>query len=118
MIQAYLLLMLRGYKALLSPLLPSACRFVPTCSDYAAEAITRYGAFRGGFKALWRLLRCHPFSAGGYDPVLLPEQPAGEPVCVCHAGEAQPEAAGSAPVVVASHPSSSLNLRLNHFWRC
>jgi uncharacterized protein len=79
LMKAYILLMLRGYKALLSPMLPNACRFVPTCSEYAMEAIERYGAFRGGLKAMWRLLRCHPFAAGGYDPVILPEQPAGTP---------------------------------------
>lgn len=79
MIRAYLLLMLRGYKTFLSPMLPTACRFVPTCSEYASEAIERYGAFRGGLMAIWRLLRCHPFAAGGYDPVILPEKPAGTP---------------------------------------
>jgi uncharacterized protein len=117
MIRAYLLLLLRGYKTLLSPMLPDACRFVPTCSEYAAEAIERYGAVRGSLKALWRLLRCHPFSAGGFDPVILPEKSAGEPVCVCHARQETPEAAESAPVVVPQ-PSPNLNLRLNHFWRC
>lgn len=79
MIRAYLLLMLRGYKAILSPMLPNACRFVPTCSEYASEAIARHGALRGGWMTIWRLLRCHPFAAGGYDPVLLPEKPAGTP---------------------------------------
>lgn len=79
MMRAYLLLLLRGYKSIVSPLLPNACRFVPTCSEYATEAVERYGAFRGGLKALWRLLRCHPFSPGGFDPVILPEQPAGTP---------------------------------------
>ena len=75
----YILLMLRGYKAIISPMLPNACRFVPTCSEYATEAIERYGAIRGGFIAISRLLRCHPFSPGGYDPVILPEHPAGTP---------------------------------------
>lgn len=79
MIRAYLLLMLRAYKAMLSPLLPNACRFVPTCSEYASEAVVHYGSFRGGLMAIWRLLRCHPFSPGGYDPVILPETPAGTP---------------------------------------
>ncbi len=69
LLKALLLTLLRGYKAILSPLLPPACRFVPTCSDYAAEAIERYGAFRGSAIAMWRLLRCHPFVGGGYDPV-------------------------------------------------
>lgn len=118
MIRAYLLLMLRGYKALLSPMLPNACRFVPTCSEYACDAVAQYGAFRGGLKALWRILRCHPFSASGYDPAILPEKSAGEPVCVCHARKEAKPAPEPSHVVVAGHPSSSLNLRLNHFWRC
>ncbi len=118
MIAAYLLLLLRGYKALLSPFLPSACRFVPTCSEYAADAIARYGTFRGGLKAFWRILRCNPFSSGGYDPAILPEKSAGEPVCVCHARQQAKPAPEPAHVVVAAHASSSLNLRLNHFWRC
>jgi len=61
--------LLRGYKWAISPLLPPACRFVPTCSEYAQEAVERYGAPRGGWMALVRLLRCHPLSHGGYDPV-------------------------------------------------
>ena len=64
-----LLTLLRLYKAMLSPFLLPACRYVPTCSDYAVEAIERYGAFRGSAIAMWRLLRCHPFVRGGYDPV-------------------------------------------------
>ena len=64
-----LLGLLRGYKWVLSPMLPPACRYVPTCSEYAAEAIERYGAVRGSALAIWRVLRCHPFVRGGYDPV-------------------------------------------------
>lgn len=64
--------LLRAYKCALSPLLPPACRYVPSCSEYAMEAVERYGALRGGAKALWRLLRCHPFAKGGYDPVIRP----------------------------------------------
>lgn len=60
---------LRAYKWVLSPLLPPACRYVPTCSEYAMEAVDRYGILRGGGMALWRVLRCHPFVKGGFDPV-------------------------------------------------
>jgi uncharacterized protein len=63
------LYLLRVYKWALSPLLPAACRYVPTCSEYAMEAVDRYGAAHGGLMAFWRLLRCHPFARGGYDPV-------------------------------------------------
>jgi uncharacterized protein len=62
--------LLRGYKWMISPLFPPACRYVPTCSEYAMEAIERYGVLRGGLLALGRLLRCHPFVKGGYDPVV------------------------------------------------
>ena len=68
--QRVALLLLRGYKWAISPLFPPACRYVPTCSEYAMEAVERYGAVLGGFQALLRLLRCHPFAKGGYDPVL------------------------------------------------
>ncbi|MEP6717980.1 MAG: membrane protein insertion efficiency factor YidD [Pyrinomonadaceae bacterium] len=67
--KSLLIALLRSYKNFVSPFLPPACRFFPTCSEYAAEAIGRYGAVRGTALALRRLLRCHPFSAGGYDPV-------------------------------------------------
>ena len=63
------LIALRGYKRFLSPMLPAACRYVPTCSDYAMEAVARHGALRGGAMGLWRLLRCNPFGGHGYDPV-------------------------------------------------
>lgn len=64
-----LLLGLRGYQRFLSPALPPACRFHPTCSVYAAGAIERHGALRGSWLALRRLARCHPWNPGGYDPV-------------------------------------------------
>lgn len=60
---------LRAYKRVVSPLLPPACRFHPTCSAYAAEAVERHGVARGAVLASWRLLRCHPWSEGGFDPV-------------------------------------------------
>jgi putative membrane protein insertion efficiency factor len=61
--------LIRGYKILISPLLPPSCRFHPTCSVYAMEAIERFGIFKGGWLAVRRILRCHPFHPGGYDPV-------------------------------------------------
>jgi uncharacterized protein len=57
------------YRRLISPVLPPACRFMPTCSEYAYEAIARYGILAGGRLGLWRVLRCNPFGASGYDPV-------------------------------------------------
>ncbi len=63
------ILILRSYKYAISPLLPPSCRFTPTCSEYATEAITRYGFWKGLLLGLKRLSRCHPFSEGGYDPV-------------------------------------------------
>ena len=62
--------LLRGYKWAISPMFAPACRFVPACSEYAMEAVERYGAVRGGWMALLRLLRCHPFAHGGFDPVV------------------------------------------------
>jgi uncharacterized protein len=61
--------LLRFYKAAISPWLPSACRFHPTCSEYMMDAVSRYGATRGVWLGLKRLGRCHPFHQGGYDPV-------------------------------------------------
>ena len=61
--------LLRFYKRNISPMNPPACRFIPTCSEYAYEAIDRYGVWKGGWLALKRLLRCHPLCKGGYDPV-------------------------------------------------
>ena len=65
-----LLLLLRGYKRLISPLMLPSCRYVPTCSEYAAEAVEHYGSLRGGAKALLRMLRCHPLASGGFDPAV------------------------------------------------
>lgn len=65
-----LLALIRFYRRFISPAFPPCCRYTPTCSQYALEAIERYGAFRGGWLALRRLLRCHPFHKGDYyDPV-------------------------------------------------
>jgi len=60
---------LRLYKSAISPYLPVACRFVPSCSEYAAEAIAKHGLFYGSTLGVWRILRCNPFTRGGYDPV-------------------------------------------------
>jgi hypothetical protein len=62
--------LLRLYKRWISPAFPPACRYTPTCSEYAMEAVERYGALRGGAMAAWRVARCHPFAKGGLDPVV------------------------------------------------
>ena len=67
--RAALLLALRGYQYAIRPLLGANCRFYPSCSDYAREAIGRYGAAKGSWLALRRVVRCHPYRPGGYDPV-------------------------------------------------
>lgn len=64
-----LLGLIHFYQRNISPMFPPCCRFIPTCSQYAAEAISKYGALKGGFLALKRILRCNPFFKGGYDPV-------------------------------------------------
>jgi putative membrane protein insertion efficiency factor len=73
--------LLRAYKRAISPLFPPACRYVPTCSEYAEEAIDRYGVLPGGAMTLLRLLRCHPLAKGGYDPVV---KNSGEPHVPAH----------------------------------
>ena len=64
-----ILLSIKGYRRFISPLFPPSCRFQPTCSSYAIEAIASYGTIKGGWLAVTRILRCHPFHPGGYDPV-------------------------------------------------
>ncbi len=69
MMQRLLMVLVRGYRLLLSPSIGSACRFEPTCSAYALQALERHGAARGSYLTLARLVRCHPWCAGGHDPV-------------------------------------------------
>ncbi len=69
LITKLLIIIIKFYKLALSPLLPSACRFYPTCSVYTIGALHRYGPVKGLFLSLKRILRCHPFCEGGYDPV-------------------------------------------------
>ena len=64
-----LISIVKFYRKHVSPGRPPCCRFSPTCSAYALEALEKYGALKGGFMALWRILRCNPFCKGGYDPV-------------------------------------------------
>ena len=61
--------MIKFYQNCISPMSGSHCKFYPTCSQYGIEAIEKYGALKGGLMAIWRILRCNPFSKGGYDPV-------------------------------------------------
>lgn len=69
MIKRLFIVLVKGYKYFISPMLGNNCRYYPSCSDYAQEAIERHGAFKGIGLALWRILRCNPFSKGGMDPV-------------------------------------------------
>jgi len=68
-VKTLLLALIRLYRYAVSPLLGPRCRFAPSCSEYAAEAVEKYGAGRGGYLAARRLLRCHPWNPGGFDPV-------------------------------------------------
>lgn len=69
MLKAVLLWGIRFYRAYISPRKAPCCKYIPTCSEYGLTAIERFGALRGGALALWRVLRCNPWSPGGYDPV-------------------------------------------------
>lgn len=69
-----LIAILRFYKRRISPLLPDACIYTPTCSEYAMEAIEKHGVLKGTGLAIWRVLRCNPFAKGGYDPVPEPKK--------------------------------------------
>jgi putative membrane protein insertion efficiency factor len=71
------------YKRWISPALPPSCRYVPTCSEYAMEAVQRHGVLRGGLMAVWRVLRCNPLSKGGYDPVVSCQLSVASGHCCC-----------------------------------
>jgi uncharacterized protein len=64
-----LIVFIRLYKYIVSPLMPPSCRFTPSCSAYAIDAIAKYGCLKGSYLSIRRILRCHPFNEGGYDPV-------------------------------------------------
>jgi putative membrane protein insertion efficiency factor len=64
-----LIFLIKIYRKYISPLLGPSCRFVPTCSQYALEAVEKYGFFKGGYLSIKRILKCHPFHPGGYDPL-------------------------------------------------
>ena len=74
MIRAATITVIKGYQYLVSPLLGNRCRFHPTCSCYAIEAVNHHGSLKGGYLTLRRLIKCHPFHPGGYDPVPESEQ--------------------------------------------
>lgn len=79
--------LIRAYQRKISPNSPPSCRFYPTCSEYGAQAIEHYGFLRGGLKTAWRITRCNPLSAGGYDPpVPEPSTPQSEPLAAVPAG--------------------------------
>ncbi|MCL4416533.1 MAG: membrane protein insertion efficiency factor YidD [Actinobacteria bacterium] len=65
----FVLSILKFYKKFISPILPNSCRFYPTCSQYAAESVEKYGVLKGSIKSIYRIIRCNPFNKGGYDPV-------------------------------------------------
>lgn len=69
MLARLIVMLIRGYQVAISPLLPPSCRYTPSCSQYAVEALQRHGALRGSWLAVCRVCRCHPFRRGGYDPV-------------------------------------------------
>lgn len=68
MLKKLLIFAIRAYQKTISPMLPVACKYMPSCSQYAIDSLEKHGALRGSMKATWRILRCNPFSRGGYDP--------------------------------------------------
>ena len=89
--KSFALWLLRGYKRWISPAFPPSCRYVPTCSEYAMEAVDRYGVGCGGSMAVWRVLRCHPLAAGGLDPVV--KDSLGDSTPSASSGQALPQSA-------------------------
>lgn len=68
-VKTILILLVKGYQKLISPLFPATCRFYPTCSSYFIQAVEKYGAMKGTYLGIKRILKCHPFHPGGYDPL-------------------------------------------------
>jgi putative membrane protein insertion efficiency factor len=83
-VKMIVLQLLRGYKWAISPLFGPACRYTPTCSEYAVEAVEHYGVLRGSLMAMGRILRCHPFVKGGYDPVIMSANSPGAEIGLCN----------------------------------
>lgn len=73
LIEKLIITLIKIYKRYISPMLPHACRYTPTCSEYMLQAVQIYGVWKGGYLGLKRLFRCHPFGKSGYDPVPLPK---------------------------------------------
>ncbi|MDD4564447.1 MAG: membrane protein insertion efficiency factor YidD [Eubacteriales bacterium] len=67
--KSIIIILIRGYQKFISPMFPPNCRFYPTCSQYFLQAVEKYGALKGGFLGIKRILKCHPFHPGGYDPL-------------------------------------------------
>lgn len=113
MLARALILLIRVYQVTLSPLLGPVCRFEPSCSRYAARCLADHGALKGGWLALLRLLRCHPFNPGGYDP---PPPPAGPQEGVAlrreSGNDTAPASAASAPTG-SPPPAAGLDARAN-----
>ena len=65
----FIVIIIKGYQKIISPIFPPSCRFYPSCSEYGIQAVSRYGVIKGGIKTIWRIIRCNPFTKGGYDPL-------------------------------------------------
>ena len=69
LLKKIIILLIRGYQIFISPIMPGKCRFYPTCSNYFVQAVEKYGPFKGSLLGIKRILKCHPFHEGGYDPL-------------------------------------------------